>query len=317
MSNVTDKGFSNVINLSSVCLSQEQLGLLNKGLSFVPSVPVYRDNEAYFSTKYEVQQYHRRLKLAFFFKNSYSTERLPFLPQSTWTPSMYSLPTQLQKLITDDLEYFDYIHRFQKNKPNLTRKETEALKELIKNNNIVIKPDDKGSSVVILDRSQYLWEGYRQLEDKNYYIKLAQPIYPFTIPLVQEVINWLYKKIVLTLNKKHISLGCQNKERDGFIFSLKSTRTNQHGQNHRKYPRGDRSSRTVAAKPTEQLSILTIFCNHSLHAIPATSRTPTTFVIRYPPLKSQLMRCYSQWMLKAYTPTLTLLEAWKPLNIVL
>lgn len=64
------------------------------------------------------------------------------MPQSTWSPAMSSLPPQLHKLILDDLNHFDY----PKNKTNLTKDETVALKQLTKNHNIVIKPADKGSS---------------------------------------------------------------------------------------------------------------------------------------------------------------------------
>lgn len=199
---VKNKGFSNVINLSSFELSQEQIQVLNKGLTFVPSVPIYHEKHSDLGTRFEIQQYHRRLKLTSFFKNTASTVRPPFQQQSTWSPTDSSLSPKLLKVISDDLDYFDHTHKAQRNKSNLTSKETVALKELIKNKNIVIKPADKGSSVVILDRSEYLWEGYRQLGDKNYYVKLAQPIYPDTIPLVQEVVNQLQERNVITHKQK-------------------------------------------------------------------------------------------------------------------
>ena len=48
----------------------------------------------------------------------------------------------------------------------------KADKELRKNLNIVIKKADKGSAVVIMDTVDYLREGYRQLNDRNFYTKL-------------------------------------------------------------------------------------------------------------------------------------------------
>ena len=58
-----------------------------------------------------------------------------------------------------------------KRKKNLSKREHKALKSLQKNNNIVIKPADKGSSVVILDKIDYIEEGYRQLTNTDHYKK--------------------------------------------------------------------------------------------------------------------------------------------------
>ena len=56
---------------------------------------------------------------------------------------------------------------------NLTPSERMALKELKNNENIIIKPADKGSAVVIMDRMDYLKEGYQQLSNPRFYTKLA------------------------------------------------------------------------------------------------------------------------------------------------
>ena len=50
-------------------------------------------------------------------------------------------------------------------KQNLSAEELGALKELINNTQIIIKPADKGSAVVIMNRADYLTEGFRQLSD--------------------------------------------------------------------------------------------------------------------------------------------------------
>ena len=44
--------------------------------------------------------------------------------------------------------------------------------ELQANNQIIIKPADKGSLVVIWERLDYLGESYRQLSDLKFYHKL-------------------------------------------------------------------------------------------------------------------------------------------------
>ena len=47
------------------------------------------------------------------------------------------------------------------------------LRELSENPEIVIKKADKGSAVVVMNSTDYLREGYRQLSDPNFYTKLG------------------------------------------------------------------------------------------------------------------------------------------------
>ena len=55
---------------------------------------------------------------------------------------------------------------------NSSRGERKALKDLSKNRDIVIKPADKGSAVVVTNTSDYIKEGERQLKDEKFYRKL-------------------------------------------------------------------------------------------------------------------------------------------------
>uniref|UniRef100_A0A3P9Q3R0 Uncharacterized protein n=1 Tax=Poecilia reticulata TaxID=8081 RepID=A0A3P9Q3R0_POERE len=91
--------------------------------------------------------------------------------------------------------------------PNLTEAEFSALAELIDNHEIVIKPADKGSAIVILDRRQYLWECYRQLSDPNYYLKLSKPIYLETLQIVAKILNRLHKNKFISAKQKSYLLG--------------------------------------------------------------------------------------------------------------
>ena len=52
---------------------------------------------------------------------------------------------------------------------NLPREERLALNALRSRSDIIIKPADKGSAVVIIDHQKYIDEAHRQLNDpKNY-----------------------------------------------------------------------------------------------------------------------------------------------------
>ena len=54
---------------------------------------------------------------------------------------------------------------------NLTRLEKQCLAELQSRSDIIIKPADKGNSVVLQNREDYIKEGVRQLNDTKFYRK--------------------------------------------------------------------------------------------------------------------------------------------------
>lgn len=78
--------------------------------------------------------------------------------------------------------------------PNLTQAEIRALQALTNNRDLIIKPTDKGSLVVIQDRFQYLWEGNKQLANQEYYKKLDKPIYHETIPMIKKIVDRLWQQ---------------------------------------------------------------------------------------------------------------------------
>ena len=57
-------------------------------------------------------------------------------------------------------------------KHNLTRNERSALKELTSNTDLVINKADKGSTIVVRHRTDYVREGLEHLNDTNTYIQL-------------------------------------------------------------------------------------------------------------------------------------------------
>jgi peptide-methionine (R)-S-oxide reductase len=58
----------------------------------------------------------------------------------------------------------------------LSLAEKQALKELSSNTEIVIKPADKGSAVVIQNRDDYITEGLRQLSDPKFYKQMSEDL---------------------------------------------------------------------------------------------------------------------------------------------
>ncbi len=78
-------------------------------------------------------------------------------------------------------------------KQNLTRAERQALHELTNNTDIVIKPADKGSAVVVMDRSDYIAEGLRQLSDKEFYLPVDECLTSRHNKMIKDKIDQMLK----------------------------------------------------------------------------------------------------------------------------
>lgn len=158
-------------------------------------------------SRLDLQNYHRRIKLWAYYGDDETTQKQPFTPRSNWSPPDPQLPTYIKDLIQLDLAYFENSFHIRGTKSNLTSGENRALKELINNPEIVIKPADKGSVVVVMDRDQYLWEGYKQLEDKNYYSKLKKPIYKDTMLEIAQIFQKIYQKKLINAKQRNYLMG--------------------------------------------------------------------------------------------------------------
>ena len=59
---------------------------------------------------------------------------------------------------------------------NLSQGQTHAIKTLTQNHNIVIKPVDKGQAICVMNRDDYLREGYKQLSDVTKYRRVEEDL---------------------------------------------------------------------------------------------------------------------------------------------
>lgn len=84
-----------------------------------------------------------------------------------------------------------------------------------------MKPADKSSAVVIMDRDQYGLEGHRQLFNKNYYVQLDKPIYIETIPMVKQNAQTLYDKKFINAKQKTYLIGSEEPRPRRFYMSPK------------------------------------------------------------------------------------------------
>ena len=74
----------------------------------------------------------------------------------------------------------------------MTKEEKLGLDALKNNPEIVLKKADKGSAVVVMNTTDYLREGYRQLSDPNFYQQEASGASPTDYQMIRKVYSsWL------------------------------------------------------------------------------------------------------------------------------
>ena len=142
-----------MVNLSTVDLSEAEVKLLSKGLSFCPT-PQKID---WIELKADVEDFSPRLRLKEYFhgreSSNYVSDPNPFKKKNSWTPNKdrdLGLELFIQLLKSDILNT-----KPSKIADNLSKHEREALQKLIAHADIVIKPADKGKAVVVLDTEDY------------------------------------------------------------------------------------------------------------------------------------------------------------------
>ena len=200
-SKCTSSKHSFTINLSDLQLTPADTNLLDKGLSFIPTYrfqPIYRI--------YEVQnRLVRSLKLKDYFakKNEsiddFDYKTKTFTEPSTWTPADHKIgktTLEIVQKIIDSTETTLQNYKtsetsvtLRNTKNNLSTEERKALLGLKNNTEIVIKPADKGSATVVINRSDYVAEAYRQLHNTHYYEQLDRPIFPENVPKINTVLQ--------------------------------------------------------------------------------------------------------------------------------
>ena len=102
---------------------------------------------------------------------------------------------------------------------NLSGDERRALTQLRQNPNIIIKPADKGSKIIIMDRQQYLLEANRQLNNPHYYRLLDDTLQTQTQTRLRQTIKTLYTKKYITAKQRDFLFG-SNTPRPRYFYLL-------------------------------------------------------------------------------------------------
>ena len=178
-----------MVNLSNFPLSNHGENVLSKGLKFVPTPKQVTKTPILEATN----KFSRRLKLTYRFRKSPKFQKPKFTHNSSWTPSDSSVhPAILETIEAINKEISELA--IPKDLPNLSSAELEALKNIKNNSNIVIKPADKGGCVVVMNRSSYINEGKRQLNDERYYKKIAEPLFSDNASKIDDILWDLHQR---------------------------------------------------------------------------------------------------------------------------
>lgn len=210
------------VNLSNLELTDIEISLLDKGLSFIPtrkSLSVYK--------LYESQnRLIRNLKIRDYFSNKARANNNPsdsraFTGPSTWIPPDHHVSQPTLDTVQGIITRTESILRkstiknnnilMKKTGNNLSVSERTALNNLRKNNDIIIKPADKGGATVVMNKLSYLNEAYRQLNNTKYYLKLDRPIYKSNISKINNILHSMQNNGII--NRKQFNY-LQAKESD-------------------------------------------------------------------------------------------------------
>ena len=164
-----------VVHLSYYNLNQTELRVLGRGLKFCPTPPVYDHGRL----KESLDRFFRTMTLFLFFESNNDnnvdetndTDPKPFSHKDLKLPSTFNpvMPSNLECMYHSVMEKILKHNPTKERRRDLSNEEYKCLTKLAENKDIVIKKADKGSNTVILDRSQYVKEGEKQLNDSKYY----------------------------------------------------------------------------------------------------------------------------------------------------
>ena len=177
-------------NLSNHNLSRSEKNVLGLGLNFVPTPPSHQ-----VKTEHSLEQFKNTLKCQYHFRNTDTPPtKKPVPNKSNWKPPEphnAQLNNFLEKISEPHLPN---THAPKSNRNNLLPDQTTALKNLEKNNNIVIKPCDKGGGICIMNTADYINKIRDLLSDTTTYKRLTHDPTPAITQDIISLLEYLYTR---------------------------------------------------------------------------------------------------------------------------
>ena len=168
----TTSGEKYIKNLSNKKITDAQIKLISHGLKFIP-VNKLNKNRIRRQLLQDFETFARRMRLKYMFYG-HNRNVHPFYAKSNWNPPVQrsvALECYLEEVKLQLTEI-----QITKPKQNLSRDEQKALNELKQNNDINLKKADKGSTTVIMNKTDKIKEGENLLNDEQSHKRLTEPM---------------------------------------------------------------------------------------------------------------------------------------------
>ncbi|MCG7879960.1 MAG: hypothetical protein N0C90_27085, partial [Candidatus Thiodiazotropha endolucinida] len=188
---------TSVTNLSGVNLTTAQIRLLEKGLKFIPS----KNKIDKVKLLADLGEWERRMRLREYFyglETEKGEDKDDILnkfikkPKSTFTPSEgrdESLDLYIELVKNDVVSNLK-----RRGQLNLSKVENDAFYELLHNDDIIIRPADKGSGIVVMDSGMYMQSLQDEVEKNNSYRKTDTDLSKTSLKNVKKVVNRIYRQ---------------------------------------------------------------------------------------------------------------------------
>ena len=186
----TTSGEKYIKNLSNKKITDAQIKLISHGLKFIP-VNKLNKNRIRRQLLQDFETFARRMRLKYMFYG-HNRNVHPFYVKSNWNPPVQrsvALESYLEEVKLQLTEI-----QITKPKQNLSRDEQKALNELKQNNDINLKKADKGSTTVIMNKTDKIKEGENLLNDEQSYKRLTEPMVKGTRNKVLHLITDLHRE---------------------------------------------------------------------------------------------------------------------------
>ena len=189
-----------VTNLSSRDLSTAEIDLLSKGFSFIPTTRKINK----WKVQSDLAEWERRMRLREFFfdenieiehenRSKQTTEEwLTEKKKSHFTPNpgrdrwLDAYIEAVKKDVMDGIQ--DKIDM------NLTRKEEQALQDLLAADDIIIRPADKGSGIVVMDTEKYIESLEKEMKESKSYEKVGKDEYAKSEKFIKKKVDAMVKQ---------------------------------------------------------------------------------------------------------------------------
>ncbi len=203
-----------VLNLSDLILTDNQISIISRGLSFCPT-PGEPDMGQIFL---DLERLFRRMRLTLFWAED-QPQNISVLGTQNTNPQNHIVIPPYHNRDFIDKSTFDPVHlnqgleSFQKavkhrisSQPirapmtkNVTVEEVQALKELSSNQDIVIKKADKGSCICIQNKTTYIQECMSQLNNTQVYRKETSNLTSVNNQKIHMLIDEIHNKGSISL----------------------------------------------------------------------------------------------------------------------